>query len=264
MKVFLVVAGTIGLLTSSVALADASLLKNSDFSQLDAHGQPVGWTCVCQEQLAACNVGTESNSTRFITLQPGCVLISGRVEFSNPSDGLKMQLTVAGNSAHFQDFRLLTRSNSGIFGSLETGHPSTIIPTQEGSVLLSPPISSAGASYVALQIDNTQNTPLVIRKADIIEGGLAPEPKTAALLKATHLTVFQIAPNSTVKQIWMPLPLDYASQVPLWIQLSPEPASIVESVSYSQDAIGNWGSVVTLKDGVPAGRRFTSNGKGLC
>lgn len=236
---------------------ERSIIQNGDFSKKDEKGNFIGWKSFSFRTGTTC---VKQNAAKTIILEPGCILVSDTPLFLpfNHNQGVRMEIVMPTIHPHFQDFRLEAHNNHfTTYSPVESTHPSEIVKEKNHVIVCSTkPLSTKDADSLRIFILNTQSHPIKIKKIDVIQGGENPLPKSAALLKATHLTALEILPHSNIREIWMPLPLDYASQVPLWIQVTPKPLAIVDSVRYTQDSLGNWGVIVTLKNHVAAGTKL--------
>jgi transglutaminase-like putative cysteine protease len=77
-----------------------------------------------------------------------------------------------------------------------------------------------------------------------------------ALLRGIHHSVLDYLEGDEPGIVWLPLPMDHATQVPLYVELVPDPATeaIVSSVEYQVDELGNFGALVELtQDGALEG-----------
>jgi transglutaminase-like putative cysteine protease len=70
--------------------------------------------------------------------------------------------------------------------------------------------------------------------------------RVGTLLRAVHHSVVDYAAGGEAGVLWVPLPLDYATQTPLYVELGVEPQSLLDHVEYTVDDIGNFGARVTL------------------
>lgn len=244
----------------------ASIIKNGDFTQIDDSGNPRGWSCVCQSRPVRCDLKHDTHSkSMLLTLQPGCSLASDSLGLANQRLGIRMETAVTNTPSHFQDFSLNTFGDrfSSRFGVTESVHPIEIVKTPADICLRSTLASSDHVGSIWIYINNTQAKPIEIKRIDAFQEEPNPTAKSGALLKATHLTALQILSKPTTKEIWMPLPLDYASQVPLWIDVKAEPSSAINSIRYTQDFVGNLGVIVSLKDGIAEGTRVDLKWEGI-
>ncbi len=67
-----------------------------------------------------------------------------------------------------------------------------------------------------------------------------------ALLRGTHHTVLDYGPGNEAGVLWIPLPIDFATQTPLHVELIASPDGILGDLGYEVDDIGNLGAVVEL------------------
>jgi transglutaminase-like putative cysteine protease len=72
------------------------------------------------------------------------------------------------------------------------------------------------------------------------------ETSVGALVSAVHHNELDYADGEEAGIVWLPLPIDHATQVPLYVELVVDPPAIVEQVSYQLDAYRNFGAVVEL------------------
>lgn len=54
--------------------------------------------------------------------------------------------------------------------------------------------------------------------------------------------------------VWFPLPMNYASQVPLQLKITVEPKTVLDKIVYHKDRHSNWGAFVYLKKNKSADR----------
>lgn len=233
-----------------------SVINNGDFSQLDADGNLIGWLCQCGfSKTPTCEIQHDSVSNHnSLVLRPGCRLYSDVTLPPNRDQSVSMDILLT-NREEFrpQDFSLIAFGTATMIGDIETAHPMQVNQTTDGQLLHSNSVSLDVGKWIYVKIFNSSTTPMIINHIDAYQNEIKPLPKSATLLKVTHITELKIKPNSTVKEIWLPMPLDYASQVPVWIELNVEPKSAIDAVHYTQDKIGNWGAIVNLKNDVAPG-----------
>lgn len=69
-----------------------------------------------------------------------------------------------------------------------------------------------------------------------------------ALLAGVHHTVLDYLEGDEPGIVWLPLPMDHATQVPLYVELTTnsETEAIVAGVEYLVDAFGNFGALIEL------------------
>ncbi|MBW2276280.1 MAG: hypothetical protein JRF63_02240 [Deltaproteobacteria bacterium] len=69
-----------------------------------------------------------------------------------------------------------------------------------------------------------------------------------ALIKGIHHTVLDYAEGDEPGIVWLPLPMDHATQVPLYVEFDFDPATeaIIANVEYQVDGHGNFGALVEL------------------
>lgn len=233
-----------------------SLIKNGDFSEVDKNGNPIGWRCICQYQQETCDLKNDPTSSgKILTLQPGCQLRSTRFPISNQSQGIILGVVTKLIPDNFQDISLIAYSNNQWMGHVpfETSHPSLNMKLPDGFMLRAKSLSSDNVNTISVVINNNHDKNIQIKKIDALQSGENPATKSATLLEATHETILKILPNSDVKDIWMPLPIDYASQVPLWIHVQATPSAVVHTIRYSEDDIGNWGTIIELNNNIAPG-----------
>src|SRR5262249_19729975 len=85
-----------------------------------------------------------------------------------------------------------------------------------------------------------------IRIDDMIAVQDAPNAaaQSGSLLFAHHIDEYGLSAGATPASLFTPLPLDYASQVPLYVELKVEPASAVSSIEYVAENEHDWGAIV--------------------
>lgn len=66
------------------------------------------------------------------------------------------------------------------------------------------------------------------------------------LIAGTHHTVLEYLDGEEAGIFWLPLPADHATQVPLYVELTFDPAEIVAAVEYDLDEQLNFGAFVEL------------------
>lgn len=72
--------------------------------------------------------------------------------------------------------------------------------------------------------------------------------RAGALLRVDHHTEIAYGSGTEPGKIWLPLPLDYASQVPLYVEFATTENNTINSISYVEHECGNWGAVVQLAE----------------
>ena len=250
---------------NSYAITTQSLIPNNNFSELDQDGNPKGWSCTCagaKSQSASCEFHKNTSNGNTLKLYPGCTLTS-LISLKNQDAGITLSVNNTTKPTHFEDLTLSTFMGNNLYYAMETTHPREIQTNADGFTTSSKPASTQNIKYIRVTAINSQSTPIEIKEINVIQQGANPIEKSGSLLKATHLTGFKLVPNSTIKDIWMPLPLDYASQVPLWLDMKSTPLSAIQSIRYTQDRYGNWGAIVTLKNNVPAGTSIYLEWEGI-
>jgi transglutaminase-like putative cysteine protease len=70
--------------------------------------------------------------------------------------------------------------------------------------------------------------------------------KGSALIRGIHHSVLDYLAGEEPGIVWLPLPMDHATQVPLYVELEPDPQTedIIGSIEYSLDGYGNFGARV--------------------
>jgi transglutaminase-like putative cysteine protease len=77
---------------------------------------------------------------------------------------------------------------------------------------------------------------------DTDTGGVA----VGALLRGIHHSLLDYAAGTEAGVLWIPLPLDHATQTPLYVELAVDPPALLDGIAYSVDDVGNFGASVTL------------------
>ena len=96
----------------------------------------------------------------------------------------------------------------------------------------------------SLDAPKAPNIPLYVDDIIAVQDVANPPPVVGSLLRAEHDEHFALAPGSSDLSLWLPMPMDYGSQVPLYLELSVNPPSVLDHVSYVTEDEHNWGAVL--------------------
>jgi hypothetical protein len=241
------------------ALRDASLFKNLDFEDVDASGAPAGWTCYCADAPAACKTTTTNaeHGTRSLLLATGCMAVQTTTSFD---------ATKAVRFDYFGTGAVTLPMDSRLFS----------IKPEAADILYADSIPSSAKGWVAvasrgvLATDGDKSLTLMLRNSEgslnyppdgrdlTIDDVIAvqdqpnPVPKVGALLRATQIHKFSYTPGSTPASVYLSLPIDWASQTPLYTELVVTPPEVVDHVSYALENERNWGATITFAAGAPS------------
>lgn len=106
-----------------------------------------------------------------------------------------------------------------------------------------------------LVVNNTSSEPLHILKARVHQSKRA---RIGSILKAEgggHQGSYSY--DSPFPDFaWIPLPLDYKNQVPLYVHLNIQPQSLIQSIQYQVDDIGNWGASIHFVPNIANGTKL--------
>lgn len=76
---------------------------------------------------------------------------------------------------------------------------------------------------------------------------------SATLLEATGHISAKIKTALDSSPAWIPLPLNYATQVPLVFKISTTPLRIAKKITFKSDELGNWGASIELRQDLKEG-----------
>jgi hypothetical protein len=236
---------------------DASIFQNLDFEKLDASGAPVGWSCGCGAQATACKVDDKNakHGKNALVLGAGCYAMQTASKF-DATRSVRFDYFASGAHAYKPDV--------SIFGAFDE---EKLLSSEVAASKSWTPVASDGV----LRTDGMKKLTLLLMNSNGAEDGAAgegpeihiddmiavqdapnPEAQSGSLLFAHHIDEYGLRSGATPASLFTPLPLDYASQVPLYVELTVEPASAVASIEYVAENEHDWGAIVHFAPGASA------------
>ncbi len=230
------------------ALRDATLFANADFERVDDAGAPERWRCGCSVDggfgLAACQTVTSAaHGARALQLAPGCAAWQDAV-LRDTAHAVRFEAFAQGAPGP-NDLALV-----GYFpdGGLAPGFLTARAPLLENSGWQALPgrdvLDSSSLRTTRALLNNTGAQVLTFDDLVAVQDTPNPAARVGALLHAHHGSAFSLSPGAENAVVWVPLPLDWAAQTPLDVELSVTPAGLASSIEYSADDLGNWGARV--------------------
>jgi len=226
------------------APALAAVVNNGGFEQVNAQGSPTGWWCNCQAGISPqCTIEhslVHSGNDAF-NIPPGCW--AATMITPNPTnDGFRFELFAHGKDLKSHEFII-----RGLSADKQETSYSKIISANIGewSLVKSEAISSLSSIWGGeVIINNTSDSPIIIDDVAGFQDLPNPATKVGDIIRLKHRSVLQATGAADV--LWVPLPMDYAAQTPLYLDLKVSPHAAVESLQYSQDKFGNWGALANF------------------
>ena len=247
----------------STAPAQAPLFQNLDFEDLDATGAPVGWTCECMTGPVACQTDTTNpkHGKRELVLPSGCYAMQMAGAFA-ANEGIRFEAFERGGAVMPTDTMLygFPADPANDFDELLYVKGFTNSPVAWTRVPSHGELSTANADQLLLLVGNSNGmddpTPgptIYVDDLKVTQRGPNPPPKVGSIINAQHVWDTGLAASSSPTTIYLSLPSDWASQVPLSFDLDITPRSVVQKVEYARETEGNWGAQVTFAPtaGVP-------------
>ncbi|MFH0901409.1 MAG: transglutaminase domain-containing protein [Pseudomonadota bacterium] len=220
-----------------------SLFSNTSFEKEGSSG-PDQWQCHCGEGVpAACRVTADGplHGERVLVLPPGCGVFQDDQSFDQTKSA-RFSLFVRGSDLQASSFGAATIAFDSEYGfDFANGQ---IHPGPDGwSEVASEPLSTTERVALRMMLVNTGTSDVTIDDLVVVQD--SPNPQ-GALLWAEHYGELSYRKGTEAGELWVPLPLDHASQVPLYVELTVTPASIVDSVAYVSHEEKNWGARIKL------------------
>jgi hypothetical protein len=241
----------------------ASIFTNLDFEDVDTNGVPNGWTCECQTGPATCQTDTTSpaHGKRELVLPSGCYAYQIATAF-DATKGVRFHMVERGGVVMPADTVLFggrvqdTATKDALYtDGLPQGATNWAPVRSRGS------IPTATATRLVLIVNNgngefdaTPGPNLDVDDIHVEQDGPNPPPKVGSLLRADHVDEFGLAASAQPTSIYLSLPSDWASQVPLYLSpMDVSPPGIVQGIAYKTESEGNWGATITFAPtaGVP-------------
>ncbi|MDD5309445.1 MAG: transglutaminase domain-containing protein [Deltaproteobacteria bacterium] len=233
------------------ALRDASLFGNVSFEDTaDGGSSPAIWSCTCfgaaEGTDPPCSTATDdpAHGGRVLVLPPGCLAFQDETELDD-SKVVRFDLFARGKDVQPAWFYLFAWDADDyvetLYGAKTAVGPGSWTDITSG---LQP---TAGMVRLRMVLYNSGTVDLNVDDLVVVQDQANPPPTVASLLRAEHHTELAYADAATEPgQIWVPLPLDHATQVPLYVELTVTPSSVVDGVEYVADDEKNWGAIVHL------------------
>lgn len=235
--------------------AGTEILKNGDFSVADSNGIPVSWSCHCGTRANSGCTSKASNDgkSRVLVIAPGCASYQV-VHFGNHAQGIHFGLDAIGTNIDPLSFRLTVYGlNTEAGNELVAGR--VLSTTDDGwKKVQSATVSSSNPTTenAVFSANNYGISDITLANVSVIQEGSSPANKAGSLIYAAQDTRYSYRPGKG-GQIWFPLPLQYASQVPLGLNFKVDPSTAAESVKYTTDEYGNAGVTVEVADSDTSG-----------
>jgi transglutaminase-like putative cysteine protease len=231
---------------------------NLGFEDVDAAGTPVGWTCACAATSNLCTTDTTHVRTgrRALVVPPGC-MASQTIGNLAVGRGAALELFASGPVVYPYDVRLVSGAESTTMPLVEP------FESAPGAAAGFRALAGDGALRIApdgrltLIVLNTTaasdskgapGEPLYVDDIHVSFAESAPEPRVGTLLRGWHVEQLALGPGAQTASLFVPLPIDWASQVPLDVELAVEPSSVVQRIEYVEQDAGNWGAVVHFEE----------------
>jgi hypothetical protein len=224
------------------------LFQNLSFEEVDSTGAPAAWTCYCLNaagtdyaQAACTTAGDAEHGMRALTLGPNCMAVQSTSDFDS-AQAVRFDFFAAG-AVMFPTAVMLKSVKNGaavdraIVGGLADRSDAWRPVASVG------PMPTTDAERLTIQIHNATAAALRVDDIVVVQDGPSPGPKSGSLLRADHYESFNLGQGAATS-VYTPLPIDYASQVPLYVEVVVEPPSAVDHVEYTSEDEGNWGAIV--------------------
>jgi hypothetical protein len=218
---------------------DASIFANLDFEQVDGAGVPADWKCYCNGAQATCQTttGTVKHGTHALLLAPGCFAYQD-IEAFDASKAVRFDMFAFGGAIYPMDIDAFGEVESMFVDGLPDAQ-STWRPVASAGLL-----RTAGTSFIGLELQNTSASDLVIDDIIAVQDQPNPAPKSASLLHATHWEQLELSAGTEPVSVYTPMPMDYATQTPLYLELDVEPTTAVDHIEYTAEPEHDWGAIV--------------------
>jgi transglutaminase-like putative cysteine protease len=241
---------------SRQALRDATIFKNPSFEQLGPGNTALDWSCLCpdasgQYAQSQCKTvtGGAVHGEHALLVPAGCSA-SQTVAAFDRTRGIRYDFFAADAAVYPQSAIVMVNdaqgalTDSGMSPGLWDRRSDWRSEASLGAV------STASGAHATFWIDNALGL-VDMRIDDItaVQDVPNPDPKRGSLLRADHYETVSYAAGNEPTSFYTPLPIDYASQVPLYVELTVKPESVVDHIAYSQRDEGNWGATVSLRPG---------------
>ena len=251
-------AGSAGSDGGSAGSPPGPLFANLSFESVDENGAPQGWSCICAQDTASGPCQTEEtpeapDGTRVLVLGPGCSAFADNTRAVLPSASVPLQIK--------GDATALGSGQGFLYGFRSDDEPldtEVLAPSTNGQGIWSTmatnrAINTDGLTRMRIVLSNGAKTGNA-RFDDLraLDDQKAVPAKTATLLAADSYMEINVAKGSEEAQLWAPLPLDYATQTPLYLEFSVEPPGTASQIDYRMDGSTNWGAVVHFAPGTAA------------
>jgi hypothetical protein len=250
------------------SLRDASIFANLDFEDVDGAGVPVGWGCLdAGGTQAKCRTSTTGaqHGQRALVLPSGWTAYQIAKAF-DPTRGLRFDGFTTGGPLMPIDAAVYGRATSpSVVASLHVdgldAAPDGFVPIVSRGAM-----PTAGAEDLLLVLANSTGmhdvSPAGVFGADgpdksfddliAVQDEAPPPPKVGALLRGSHVNRFGLSKTAKPASMYVSLPADWASQTPLYLEMTVTPPEIVDHISYATEAEGNWGATIAFVAGAKA------------
>jgi transglutaminase-like putative cysteine protease len=227
-----------------------------DFEELDDTGAPAGWICECMTGPAVCQTDTTNpkHGKRELVLPSGCYAMQLSTTFTT-DEGIRFEAFERGGPVMPTDTMLYGFPADPVndFDELLYVQGFTSSPRDWASVPSHGAMSAANVDQLLLlvansngQDDETPGPTIYVDDLKVTQRGPSPPPKVGSLINAQHVWDTGLVASTSPTTIYLSLPSDWASQVPLSFDLDITPRSIVQKVEYAREPEGNWGAQVTF------------------
>jgi hypothetical protein len=245
------------------AAREASIFANLDFEELDEAGAPTGWRCYCGNAEAKCQVDqSAAHGGHALVLPSGCMATQTVMKF-DPTKGVRFDYRAYGGHEYAGDVKLYATRASGppehVQAAGELPDSTSFLPvTSEGN------LRTEGATSLMLTITNSNGAfeselgtgkkgkDLHVDDIVVVQDVPNPAAQVGSLLVARHVDQIGLTAGAAAATVFTPLPIDYASQVPLYLELTVDPASAVERIEYVTEAEHDWGAIIHFAAGASA------------
>ena len=180
---------------------------------------------------------------------PGCIA-DQRITTFDPTKAVRFDMFAAGAVVYPQNAMI---RGDGPDGSFVDGIPvasDTWLPIKSVGVM-----RTTGQSTFLMYLDNSAGvTTMLIDDLIAVQDTPNPAAKAGALLVGEYDDAVSVQDATADDAVYTPLPIDYATQVPLYVELVVTPTDVVDHIEYIDEVENNWGAIVHFKVGASSPR----------